>query len=66
MLGAMEALGRIASDLKTAKSSGDMQNPRELQRRIEPLDASLSPSHSRFVSAHCWGVSELGLCRAAW
>jgi hypothetical protein len=23
----MEALGRIASDLKTAKSSGDMQNP---------------------------------------
>jgi len=53
MLGAMEALGRIASDLKTAKSSGDMQNPRELQRRIEPLDASLSPSHSRFVSAHC-------------
>jgi hypothetical protein len=31
MLGAMDALGRIVSDFKTAKFSGDMQNPRELR-----------------------------------
>jgi hypothetical protein len=60
----MEALGRIASDFKTAKFSGDMQNPRELQRRAEPLDASLPPGHSNFVSAYCVCVSEPGLCRS--
>jgi hypothetical protein len=27
MLGAIDALGRIVSDLKTARFSGDMQNP---------------------------------------
>jgi hypothetical protein len=60
----MEVLGRIASDFKTAKFSGDMQNPRELQRRAEPLDASLRPGHSNFVSAYCVCVSEPGLCRS--
>ena len=55
----MDWLGRIASDFKTAKFSGDMQNPRELQRRAEPLDASRPPSHSNFVNAYC-------LCERAW
>ena len=32
-LGAMDWLGRMASDFRTAKFSGDMQNPRALQRR---------------------------------
>ena len=49
----MDWLGRIASDFKTAKFSGDMQNPRELQRRAEPLDPDTSRSHSKFVSACC-------------
>jgi hypothetical protein len=31
--GAMDWLGRIASDFRTARFSGDMQNPRALQRR---------------------------------
>ena len=37
----MDWLGRIASDFKTAKFSGDMQNPRELQRRAEPLKSPI-------------------------
>ena len=47
----MDWVGRIASDFKTAKSSGDMQDPRELQRRGEALDPGRVIGYTRFMSA---------------
>jgi hypothetical protein len=63
----MDWLGRIASDVSTAKFSGDMQDPRELQRRGEPLDPGRATGYSRFVSACC--RRERGMAdraRSAW
>ena len=50
---AMDGLGRMASVFRIATLSGDMQNPRELQRRAERVDRGDWAGHSKFVKSCC-------------